>query len=622
MAGPFAGTRCGARPALLLSLCLFAGLACSGDDDDPAPAPDASFQALFDAAGDFADPEERADVVATEGSTVLVGNENWTCTTRTYDVVRAPDEFPLFDPNSEVIWPGNLLQGASLGQATPAPIPARRGPGTVVLTLVNGASEGVSRAVPELSMYAVYDALNDIVARAPETIPARFTFTMERVDSEEQLALAAHASASGWGASVKAALSFSTDRAYNRFLVKLSQSFFTAAVEPPASFGAMFAPGVTPEQLAEHVGPGNPAAYISSVTYGRIFYLLFESTERVEKISASLDASFSGWGVEVEAGAGANHVGSLENLRVKAFALGGDAGAAISAITNDLDTLKEFLAEGGTIDTGVPISYVVRSVRHPEKVVRVALATTYDVTDCVPVYETFGEPIVWLDASTLGAVDPVSGERVAPASGAAIRLWPDRSGAANDAYEAVTLLTAPAYRRAAVNGLMPAVEFTGDAKLRFFGGGFARSDYTLTAVAAFSGGGGGLHFLDGSTGSPGRVVRAGFRTPGAGEPASFGVDHGGGGVFAPHVGVAGAFHVYTLVFSRTAGMTLFIDGVPVASAPAAIEPVLDFFGAHVGMLDVVPNASVTVAELMAHRVALTPAQRLYVEDNLMRKYRF
>jgi hypothetical protein len=621
MAGPFARTRRGAaRAAALLSLLLPLGLACSGEDDAAPPPADASFQALFDTAGDFADPEERSDVVASESSTVLVGNENWTCETRTYDVVRAPDEFPLFDPNSEVVWPGNLLQGASLGQATPAPIPARRGPGTVVLTLVNGAAEGVSRPVPELSMYAVYDALNDVIASAPDAIPARFTFTMERVDSEQQLALAAHASASGWGASVKAALSFSTDRAYNRFLVKLSQSFFTAAVEPPTSYSAMFAPGVGPEQLAEHVGPGNPAAYISSVTYGRIFYLLFESTERVEKIAASLDASFSGWGVEVGAGASAGHVGSLENLRVKAFALGGDAGAAIGAITTDLETLKAFLAEGGTIDTGVPISYVVRSVRHPEKVVRVALATTYDVTDCVPVYETFGEPILWLDASTLGTL--VGGARVAPADGAPITLWPDRSGAANDAYEAVTLLTAPAYRREAVNGLMPAVEFTADAKLRFFGGGFARSDYTLTAVAAFSGANGGLHFLDGSTGSPGRVVRAGFRTPGAGEPASFGVDHGGGGVFAPHVGVAGAFHVYTLVFSRTAGMTLYIDGVPVAGNPAAIEPVLDFFGAHVGMLDVVPGASVRIAELMAHRVALSPAQRLYVEDNLMRKYRF
>lgn len=581
-------------------------------DGSAAPEP-LTFDDVLTSGGEFADVQPATVVADSTTDTEVIGNENWICTTRTYDVTKAPDEFPLFDPNSEIVFPGDLLQGATLNQATPSPIPVERAGGTVVVTLVNGAAMGVSRTVPEVSLSSVLDAVNEILSQNPGAVPARFSFTMERVDSEQQLALAMNMSYSNLFGSVASALSFSTNRRYNRFLVKLTQAFYSVAFELPTTAGAMFAEGVTPEELSQYVGPGNPAAFISSVTYGRIFYLLIESTERVDSISASINASFGGF----KGSASGKYVGDLSNLVVKAFALGGDAGSALQAVTSDFDQLKTFLAEGGTIGTGVPISYVLRSVRHPEKVVKVALNTRYDVTDCVPTFETFGDPIIWLMADTSKMVWDGAYPNVA--------RWRDQSEAANDAYRDAAEWKSPVYVPTAVNGEMPAVLFGDSAGLRFVGSGFAGRDYTIAVVAAFVlNQDYGFTFLGGTTRMPDRMLRAGFHQPQDPllDPYQFGFDHFGDGLVTDRIPYPEQFHLYTLVFGQDRGMSIYIDGQLAASDRLLVEPLIDFLGARVGNLDRVPDATVTIAELMAYATALTDEQRRYLEDNLMRKYKF
>lgn len=601
----------GARAPVTLALALLAALSCG--DGEPA-SPDVTFDDVFASGGEFTEVQTDSAVVDSVTSTQLIGDENWICTTKTYDITEAPSDFPLFDPNAEIIFAGNLLQGASLDQATPNPIPVPRGPGTVVVTLMNGAPLGVSRTVPEVTISGVYDAVNQIIAQNPGVVPARFSFTMERVDSKQQLAAAMNVSYENLFGSVASALSFSTNRHYNRFLVKLTQSYYSVAFQLPTSSGDMFAPDVTPEDLAEYVGPGNPAAFISSVTYGRIFYLLIESTERVDSMSASINASFGGF----KGSASGKYMGELQNLVVKAFALGGDAGAALSAVTSDFDQLKQFLAQGGTIGTGVPISYVLRSVRHPEKIVKVALNTRYDVTDCIPTFETFGDPIVWLIADTTKMEWAGATRRV--------NRWRDQSVAENDAYNDVASNPwLPVWHDALVNGEMPAVTFGDSATLRIVGSGFAQGDYTLAVVASFTiNQNYGFNFIGGATRMPERMLRAGFlpRADLLLDPYEFGFDHFGPGLTTDRIPYPDQFHLYTLVFGQAHGMALYIDGQLAASDRTLVKPLLDFLGARIGNVDLIPDASVSIAELMAFRVALTDTQRRYLEDGLMRKYKF
>ncbi|HWA56736.1 MAG TPA: thiol-activated cytolysin family protein [Gemmatimonadales bacterium] len=608
--------------AAVVTGCLLTGIAC-GDDNGTAPVK-STFEDVIASGGDVPDPVDHNVVTDSVQSTELRGNENWSCVTRTYDVTRAPEEFPLFDPNSEVIFPGNLLQGKSLPQATPEPIPVRRGGGTIVVTLNNGATTGVSRTVPVVSLGSVYDAANDIIGTNPGNLPARFNFSTERVESERQLAIATNMSweaYSLWKMKGGLSVDVKTRRNHNKFLVKLNQAFYTVAYELPTSPDQMFASDVTPDELKPYIGPGNPATFISSVTFGRIFYLLIESTQSADSIAASINLSFSGALGKFTDTTTAKFVDRLDSLHVTAYALGGDANQALRAVTTSFDSLKSFLAEGGNIKTGLPISYVVRSVRRPEKIVKVGLNTVYDVRDCRPIMETFGQPLLWLAAD-----DTALAQAAAP--GGRFTVWHDLSESGNDAYvdHPVTVDSQKPLRvLQAVNGQMPAARFGYGAWMRFVGGGFSGTDYTISMVASFQlNPTYGFDFLGGTTYLPNRMLVAGFaeRNNPLTDPYTFGLNHYGLGVVTDRIPYPEQFHLYTLEFSQLRGMSLYIDGEQAAWNPAVTAPLQDFLGARLGNVQAVPDASISIAEFLAFPTTLTADQRRYLEDNLMRKYKF
>jgi hypothetical protein len=604
----------------LLVLCGLLALGGCTDDTPTAPA-GGDFEDIIASGGDFPAVAEHAFVTDSFATTELRGDENWVCTTKTYDVTRAPEEFPLFDPNSELIFPGNLLQGKSLSRATPDPIPVRRGGGTIVVTLNNGAINGVSRTVPVVSLGSIYDAANDIIATNPGDLPARFNFVTERVESNKQLAVATNLSweaYSLWNMKGGLSVDVNSRRNHNKFLVKLNQSFYTVAFELPTSPDQLFASDVVPDELAPFVGPGNPATFISSVTFGRIFYLLIESTESADSIEVSVNLSFSGALGKAADTTTVSYVNTLDDLHITAYALGGDANKALRAVTSSLDSLKEFLAEGGNIRTGVPISYVVRSVQHPEKIVKIGLNTSYDVRDCRPIFETFGNPILWLQADDPNLDIDGAGR---------LTRWPDRSGMDNDAYldRVVPAAQQPLLKATAVNGEMPAVVFGDSTWLRFVGSGFANTDYTVSVVAAFTlNPDFGFGFLSGTSYQPHRMLQAGFlpRANPLIEPYVFGFDHYEAGVGTDRVPWPEQYHLYTLVFSRTNGMSIYIDGQLASWNPAATNALQDFLGARLGNVQAIPTASVSIGEFMAFATALSGEQRWYLEDNLMRKYKF
>lgn len=614
------GTQRGRRLlAAILAGCAMTGIAC-GDDNGTNPSKPATFEEVIESGGDLPETVDHNVVLDSTTSTELRGNENWSCVTRTYDVSKAPEEFPLYDPNSEVIFPGNLLQGKTLTHATPDPIPVRRGSGRIVVTLNNGATTGVSRTVEVVSLGSIYDAANEIIGTNPGNLPARFNFSTERVASERQLSVATNMSweaYSLWKMKGGLQLDVNTRRNHNKFLVKLNQAFYTVAYELPTAPDQLFADGVKPTELSPYIGSGNPATFISSVTFGRIFYLLIESTQSADSISASINLSFSGALGKFDDTTKVRYVDKLDSLHVTAYALGGDANQALRAVTTSFDSLKSFLAEGGSIKTGIPISYVVRSVRRPEKIVKVGLNTQYDVRDCQPIMETFGTPIIWLAADNPN-IHATSGRFV---------QWPDQSETGNVAYMDHVAVDSekPLLVANAVNGMMPAVTFGPNSWLRFVGSGFGGTDYTISLVARFTlNPTYGFYFLGGVTTLPGRMLQAGFMTRAnpLTDPYTFGLNHYGIGVVTDRVPYPEQYHLYTLEFSQLRGMSLYIDGEQAAWNPSTTGPLQDFLGARIGNVQQVPNASVSIAEFLAFGSVLTAEQRHYLEDNLMRKYKF
>ncbi|MEX2177076.1 MAG: thiol-activated cytolysin family protein [Gemmatimonadaceae bacterium] len=377
-------------------------LACS----DGGLAPDAlenEFATVLTAGGNMLSEAVNADATLLEGEPVetdLGGGSYQVCTSRRVSAMRAgggPAGFPLFDPAAGVIYPGSLLQGATLRKAPPDPVAVRRAPGVVAINIVNG-SQGVYREVSEVTQAQIVQAMNDIVASNTGVLPANFTMSVHDARSREQFSLGLGVDINTAFVSVEGRFNMRTDRQYSRLLVKLTQSYYTMSFQLPAAYSDLFAPEVTPADLARQVGDGNPATYISDVTYGRIYYMLVESTSSQLELSAALEASFDRGLVDGQINAEFDLLRTQSELNVSVFALGGEAGATIRTFgETNLADLVELFAESSDIRTGVPLSYVVRNVVD-NRIVATQLATEYDVVDCQTYSDMFRNPAFRFDA--------------------------------------------------------------------------------------------------------------------------------------------------------------------------------------------------------------------------------
>lgn len=365
-----------------------------GDDpSDPNNPNAATFAEVIAQGDDFpAYPQFRTEEVISTSDPV---NEDYTdtedgvtetkrfvCTSKTLDVLDGNGQFQLFNTSADVIYPGSLLQGESLSDVTPAPIVVKRAGGTVSYNLNNGNLNS-SFSVDEVKKSTIQDAMNNIIANSGDVVPANFELDIIQIESESQLALELGIDAQTYNAQVSADLSFSSEQSFNRTLVKLNQSYYTMSFDLPTSLDEIFDPSVTPQQLGTYVQADNPATFISSVTYGRIFYMLIESSSSREEMSSKISLAYGAFNNSVEGELDVNAMEELNDLKIKVIAYGGDAVGSfqMTGLTNVSDIANK-MAEGTDIRAGLPLSYVVRSVERPDQIVGTSLATQYEVVEC------------------------------------------------------------------------------------------------------------------------------------------------------------------------------------------------------------------------------------------------
>jgi len=368
----------------LVSLFIASGIlfvSCSKDDEDPSGNPSLNtFEEIIGNGGNFEDVIEKNEVIDSTSQQDIINGEVWNCTSRTIDRVDAAGIYATFDPNSNVIWPGSLIQGNSITQATPNPIVVERAGGTVSINVINGSSNP-AYTVPSVTKSSMTTAQNQIIQDNNGVVPANFTYTFEDVYSREQMALSMGVNVETWTTQVDASLSFSSDQTYNRMLVKLDQIYYTMSYDMPPNYDDVFAPSVTPTDLAKFIQPGNPACYVASITYGRRYYLLIESTSSRQEMRAKVEATYSAAAASGGVVAEGEHISYLESTKIKVFAYGGDASSALSTVDGSFGALQTFLTEGGSIQTGAPLSYIINDL-NTHKVVAIKVATEYTMTEC------------------------------------------------------------------------------------------------------------------------------------------------------------------------------------------------------------------------------------------------
>ncbi|MGI9547475.1 MAG: thiol-activated cytolysin family protein [Flavobacteriaceae bacterium] len=384
---------------------MFIALACSKDDaaggTDPDANPDpetlpppTSFAEAIARGDDFESfPQSRTTEVVNEtepeNEDYEEEDENgdliekrFICTRKTLSVLDGSGQFPLFDTASDVIYPGSLLQGKTLSDATPSPIVVKRAGGTISYNLING-NLTPSFSVVEVRKSSIQEGMNEIINGSPDAVPANFQLDIIQIESENQMAVELGIDVKTWTTKVSSDMSFSSEKSFNRTLVKLTQSYYTMSFDLPTSLEEIFDESVTPEDLGVYVQKDNPATFISSVTYGRIFYMLIESTSSRQEMSAKLNVAYGGFGNNVGGELGVSAMQELNDLKIKVIAYGGDASGTFQlAGESNISDIADKLAESTDIRTGLPLSYVVRSVERPDQIVGTRIATEYDVVEC------------------------------------------------------------------------------------------------------------------------------------------------------------------------------------------------------------------------------------------------
>lgn len=387
----------------VMGLGLVLSMSCSKDEnppvDDPIANPDPketdlTFAAVVADGGGFEEvPQSRTDETLeekdedpqdyeVEGEDGSTQTQRFICTSRTVSVLDGTGDFQTLGGAASEIYPSALLQGKTINNAKPQAIPLKRAGGSISYSLNDGNLQA-AQDLEEMSESQVRLAMNTIISGSSGVVPADFDLTYENVFSEEQVALNMGLSYEGYGVKAEGKLSFSNDETYNRILVKLNQKYYDVSYDFPTGYDDVFDESVSPEDLEKYIQPDNPATYIKKVTYGRIFYMLIESTSSLTEMNAQIETSYEGFKNTVEADLEVDTMKKMENLKVKVIAYGGDSSNTFSGLgETSVEALADMLAASTDIKTGLPLSYEIYSLEDPSKQVGTNISTEMKIVEC------------------------------------------------------------------------------------------------------------------------------------------------------------------------------------------------------------------------------------------------
>ena len=309
---------------------------------------------------------------------------------------KTDSDFFLINPNGSLLWPGNIVAARSIQDGAPTSVPfygEDRNSIEIGLDVISGTAAATSTVVRNPSPGSVRNELNRILGNYYDSgarFPAAFEVSIERVHNASDLQFALKAGYSGYGVDVAGQLGINFNEKKTRYVVSLKQRFFTTTVTPKAGLigkRGWYNTNVTPDDLGTYVTDYksnvsnvdmNPAGYVESVTYGRLFTLIYESSESARNVSAALNFAYKGSIGSVTADVSTKYSQTLQNTTVKVKQIGGDAqpgiAAGLSAMGGDLKAINSFLEKGANVsrtNPGYPISYKVNyvSTNSPFKVV-------------------------------------------------------------------------------------------------------------------------------------------------------------------------------------------------------------------------------------------------------------
>ncbi|MBL0110455.1 MAG: thiol-activated cytolysin family protein [Saprospiraceae bacterium] len=298
----------------------------------------------------FAVPPEKEiyDLTLLEQSEPQKKNDTSLCVTEKYKYAPGYEEPVLYDPTSDVIYPGSVLKYESIESGQYIEYVGVKKPITLSISDPNANLTSVVVKDPTLSN--VREAIKSLLSSNPTgATTALIVSDFKEIISKEHFELAIGGHFGGFWGSVESDFRFNSQENFRRFMFNFTQTYFTIDVN--SKDGNDFF------EDNENVFNGNISyspAYVSSIKYGRRIIITLESKSSSTNLDASLQADFN----SLLGGSGSLSVSSelnrsISSQSVKYLIVGGGSLEAVKTI-KDIKELKNLLVSGANYSRDSP----------------------------------------------------------------------------------------------------------------------------------------------------------------------------------------------------------------------------------------------------------------------------
>jgi thiol-activated cytolysin len=309
-----------------------------------------------------------------------VDGRTYECYVQEFEVAAEFNEQISLNPTSDILWPGAILDGATIETGEYVPILAARQPVTISVSLEN--IENVSTTVADPKLSTMRQAIADILSQeVTGATAATVTSEIQEVYSESQLDIALGVSYKSGVAAVKNQFNFSQQNVMSRTVVKFMQVYFTIDIDLPEKPSDLFASSVTWDNLRQQMSGDISPMYVSTISYGRMALFTMESTHSFTQVRNALNASFQA--IKTQVDLSVEHRNVLDETTIKAMILGGSGADAVQAVSG-FDGLKQYMTQGGNYNkdtAAAPLAYKLRYLCD-NGTCRIVMANNYMVRSC------------------------------------------------------------------------------------------------------------------------------------------------------------------------------------------------------------------------------------------------
>lgn len=321
------------------------------------------------------------------------------CQTREYTLESNFDDVAILRPVSGVIYPGALVVGnQDMLDGAPNPLAISRSPMILTVDLPNIGQNGVidindpNNATVQVGIDAALDWWNNNAAQEGYVNPSNSSYQAATSYSSTQLSLDIGLNSAWATGAIASQMEFESNSERRVASMVFKQVFYTVTMNTPASINpsSVFGNNVTLENIQTVIDENNPAAYVSSVNYGRIIMLRMETNNTDTSINLDAVMQYATGVSNTEGTVNSSYDTLLEESSISIVTIGGNAEVASSAvdaanINSGAGSLNYIITGENAVyspsNPGVPIAYTIRYL-DDNSIAKMGYTTDYTVEEC------------------------------------------------------------------------------------------------------------------------------------------------------------------------------------------------------------------------------------------------